>query len=215
MLKNILLKLMNCLSVLIILFSIFILMTVLLTRSGEAPSFMGFSFFHVLTGSMEPNIPVDSLIIVKRVQPSELEIGDVISFYSKDPALKGAVNTHRIVAIEKSNGEYLFKTKGDANRLEDDYATLQKDVIGKVIYSSKTLGKMVRLLSNPLLFMPLIFIPLVILLGHSLWEGISLAKKIAKEEEEAAVREAVEAIRQKQMTESNEQKENEQNGRTN
>lgn len=199
MLKNILLKILNCLSVLIIVLSIGVLLTVVLTKSGEAPNFLGYSLFRVMTGSMEPTIPTNSLIVVKRVSVSELKTGDVISFYSRDPSLRGEVNTHRILNVERIEEKLCFETKGDANNIKDKYVTQEEDVIGKVVFSSKKLGTFVRLLSNPLIFVPLIILPLVILLGHSLWESITLAKKLAREEEEHAVREAVEAIRQKRV----------------
>lgn len=207
MVKNILLKLSNLLSVLIIIFSIMVLLTVVLTKSGEAPNFMGYSLFRVMTGSMEPTMPTNSLIIVKRVSPSELTVGDVISFYSRDPELLGAINTHRITEVEVLDGKYVFKTKGDANYQADVYSVSQADVIGKVIYCSVLMGKIVRLLSNPLIFAPVIIIPLVIMLCRSLWDGVTLAKKIAREEEEAAVREAVEMIRQKQAQQKSSEEE--------
>ena len=41
-----------------------------------------------------------SLIVVKKEAPSAIQEGDIISFYSSDPALDGAVNTHRVTAAE-------------------------------------------------------------------------------------------------------------------
>ena len=116
----------------------------------------------------------------------------------------GEVNTHRIVEISEEGGELFFATKGDANNVADQYITREEDVIGKVVFSSLKLGKFIRLISNPLIFLPLIIGPLVILLGHSLYESFTVAKKLVKEEEEAAVREAVEAIRRKKEKERNE-----------
>ncbi|MBR1852285.1 MAG: signal peptidase I [Lachnospiraceae bacterium] len=197
MLKKILLKGLNILSILMIICSLGVLLTVVMTKKGDAPNVLGYSLFRVMTGSMEPNIPTNALIVVKRVEPQKLELGEVISFYSRDPSLMGEVNTHRIVGIEEVGGRYVFTTKGDANNVEDRYVTYGEDVIGKVIFSSYRLGQTVRLISNPIIFVPLIIIPLVIMLGHSVWESITLAAKLAKEEEEAAVREALAAIRQK------------------
>ena len=188
MLKKFLLKGLNVISILLIICSLGVLLTVVMTKKGEAPNVLGYSLFRVMTGSMEPNIPTNSLIVVHRIEPGKLEEGDVISFYSRDPSLMGEVNTHRIVGIEEVGGRYIFSTKGDANNVEDQYVTYGEDVI-------------VRLISNPLLFVPLIIIPLVIMLGHSLWESITLAAKLAREEEEAAVREALEAIRKKREAE--------------
>jgi signal peptidase I len=194
-------RIMDGISVLIIAYAVFVLLTVLLTGSGEAPSILGYSVFRVMTGSMEPVIPTDALILVHEVDPSELEVGDIISFYSRDPSLDGAVNTHRIVAIDQSGEEYSFTTRGDANNIDDLYLTREEDLVGEVIFSSVAWGKAVRLLSNPLIFVPCVILPLAVMLILNLRRTILLAQKIAKEEEEAAVREALEALKKKREEE--------------
>ena len=195
--KNVLLKLMNVLSVLIIIASVMALLTVVMAKPGQAPNFFGYSLFRVMTGSMEPTIPTNSLIVVKRVPASELVTDDVITFYSRDPSLMGEPNTHRIIRIEEGEGGRTFTTKGDANNIEDKYQTKEEDLIGKVVYSSKGFGTLVRLISNPLIFIPLIVVPLVIMLIRNVYDGIKAAKQLAKEEEEAAVREALAQLREK------------------
>ena len=204
MIKKIILTLINILSVLIIGAAVVILCLVLFTKPGEAPSLGGYTVFRITTGSMEPTYAVDTLILVKKTDPAKIKVGDVISFFSRDPSLMGEVNTHRIVEISEEGGELFFATKGDANNVADQYITREEDVIGKVVFSSLKLGKFIRLISNPLIFLPLIIGPLVILLGHSLYESFTVAKKLVKEEEEAAVREAIEAIRRKKEKERNE-----------
>ena len=83
--------------------------------------------------------------------------GDVISFYSTDPALEGAVNTHRVVSISQDGDSYIYTTKGDANNAADLYDAQSRYLIGKVIWSSLFLGKLSRLAANPLIFIPLNF----------------------------------------------------------
>ena len=201
--KNILLKLMNVVSVLIIVISIGALLTVVLTKPGQAPNFFGYSLFRVMTGSMEPTIHTNSLIVVKRTPAEELSEGDVITFYSQDPSLNGEPNTHRIVRFEEQQGKRLIYTRGDANNIDDRYPTQDEDVIGKVIYTSAKLGTFVRLISKPLIFVPLILVPLAIMLIRSIVDSVSAAKKLAKEEEEKAVREALAALREKKASEQN------------
>jgi signal peptidase I len=162
---------------------------------------MGYSLFSVATGSMEPTIESNSLILVKQVEPEELMVGDIISFYSKDPSLDGAVNTHRIVAIEQDDEHYYFTTKGDANNVNDQYTTMEDDLVGKVIKYSYKAGVAVHLLSNPLIFIPIIIVPLAIMLIANLCQTVKLAKQIAKEEEEKAVKEALETIKKKKEME--------------
>ena len=196
------LKVMNVLSVLIIVCSILALLTVVLAKPGEAPNFFGYSLFRVMTGSMEPSIPTDSLIVVKRVPASALEVGDVITFYSRDPSLLGEPNTHRIIRFEEDGEKRLIYTKGDANNIEDRYSTHEEDLIGKVVFSSLGLGKFVRIISNPIVFIPLIIIPLILMLGRSLFDSVKAAKQLAKEEEEAAIREALAELREKRKAQA-------------
>lgn len=197
MIKNLILKLMNGLCILLVIASIAVLFVIVTTPKGQVPKVCGYALLRVMTGSMEPTIPTDSLLVVKEVPVNSLKVGDVISFYSKDPALWGMVNTHRIIEIGREEGGYLFCTKGDANNVEDHYPTPEDMVLGKVIFSSLFLGKIMRLLSNPLIFIPLVLGPLAVLLIQSVYKSYTLAKQLAREEEEAALRAAIEEIKKK------------------
>ena len=184
MLKKILSTVVTVISVLMIVFALIFILAVVMTKPGQAPSVFGYSMFRVLSGSMEPTIPTNSMILVKHTSPSQVEAGDVISFYSSDPELGGSVNTHRVVSVDKQNGVYVFETKGDANLIVDKYTTSGADLIGVVVFSSLFLGQTVRLLSNPIVFIPIIMIPLLALLLLNLVKTVRLAKQAAKEEEE-------------------------------
>ena len=125
-------------------------------------------------------------------------MGDVISYFSRDPALNGAVNTHRVVAVQGEGGTLRFRTRGDANSIDDLYPPAPGDIIGVVVFSSSFLGSLVRLISNPLVFFPLILLPLVILLVMNLVRTFRTAASIVRQEEEQALREAMEAAKKKQ-----------------
>lgn len=174
---------------------------VVMTKPGKAPEIYGYTVLRVMTGSMEPTYPVDTLIVVKKTDPAEIREGDVISFYSSDPALYGAVNTHRVVNVKQEDNQWIYTTKGDGNNVADPYEVKSGDLIGKVIYDSLPFGKLSRLTANPLIFIPLILLPLAVILVTNLVRTISLAGKIAKEEEERAVKEAIQSIRDKQQKE--------------
>lgn len=200
--KKIILNVINAVSVIIIVLAVAVLLTVVMTKSGEAPKFMGFSVFRIMTGSMEPTIPTDSLVLVKETDPWDLREGDVISFYSLDPELNGMINTHRVVAREITSEEGLvFTTKGDANMLEDDYPVLSDNIVGKVVWSSPFMGGLVRLTANPLVFLPFIIVPLLALLLGNLIKTVRLAKQMAREEEEKAVEEMKDALALKKKNE--------------
>ena len=189
--KSWFLKIFNGAAIALILASVFVLLSVVLTPAGKVPQVMGFSVFRVLTGSMEPEIPEGSLLLVKRTDADRIQIGDVISFFSPDPTLEGAVNTHRVVDIQTENGEKIFYTKGDANVLEDTYPVRADMVVGKAVHVSTGWGKAVAVLSNPLL-------PLLGILLWNLWHAVKIARDLARQEEEAAIRQALEEIQAKQ-----------------
>lgn len=201
MIRKILTKSINILSILIILLAVLVLLNVVMTKSGEVPNIMGYSLFRVMTGSMEPTIPIDSVIITHAVDPAEVQVGDLISYFSKDPSLNGSVNTHRVVDIQEDGGMIYYQTRGDANNANDLYPPSGKDLIGVVVFSSHFLGTLVRLLVNPLVFFPLILLPLLVLLVMNLVKTFRTASNLARQEEEQAIREAIAAAKKKKAEE--------------
>ena len=197
-------KLFNAAAIALILVSVFVLLSVVLTPAGQVPQVLGCSVFRVMTGSMEPEIREDSLLVVKKTPPEDIAPGDVISFFSPDPMLEGAVNTHRVVRIERENGRIRFITKGDANVIEDTYPTDASMLVGRVVFKSYGLGKAVSLLSNPLVFGTIILLPLLVILLMNLYRAVRIAADIAKKEEEEAVQKALEEIKAKQNAEHKE-----------
>ncbi|MBR0462533.1 MAG: signal peptidase I [Erysipelotrichaceae bacterium] len=97
------------------------------------PKLIGYKTYDIISASMEPEIPVHSLVYVKEVDPFELEEGDIITFNYYD-----AIVTHRIVNNDKE--EQVLRTKGDMNEIEDMRDTVYDDVIGKVTYHIPYLG---------------------------------------------------------------------------
>ena len=194
-------KLFNAAASALILVSVFVLLSVVLTPAGQVPQVLGYSVFRVMTGSMEPEIREDSLLVVQKTPPEDIAPGDIISFFSPDPMLEGAVNTHRVARVEKENGRIQFITKGDANVIEDTYPVDASALVGRAVFKSYGLGKAVSLLSNPLVFGIIILLPLLIILLMNLYRAVRIAADIAKKEEEEAVRKALEEIKAKQNAE--------------
>lgn len=197
-------KLFNAAAIALILVSVFVLLSVVLTPAGQVPQVLGYSVFRVMTGSMEPEIRENSLLLVQKTPPEDIVPGDVISFFSPDPMLEGAVNTHRVVRVEKENGRIQFITKGDANVIEDTYPVDASALVGKAVFKSYWLGKTVSLLANPLVFGIIILLPLLIILLMNLYRAVRIAADIAKKEEEEAVRKALEEIKAKRDAEHKE-----------
>lgn len=102
------------------------------------PMPFGIGMAVVLSGSMEPVLSIDDLIIVK--SDNNFRVGDVIVYQNNNRLV-----VHRIVSI---NDEEII-TKGDANDAEDK-PILVENVKGKLVYHLEGFGKYVNFVKTPL-----------------------------------------------------------------
>lgn len=199
------LRVVNVLAAVVIALALVVLLRTVFTPAGEVPSLGSYSFMRTLTGSMEPAIPVHSFIVTEEVDPSSLQVGDIITFRATESSMEGALNTHRITSVYEENGQLMFRTKGDANAVEDAAPVAAVNVVGRVVFVSAALGTVVSLFSNPLVFFPFIILPLVVLMVFEIAKLVKSTKEVARAEEEKALREAVELVRKKREQEKSEQ----------
>lgn len=92
----------------------------------------------VLTGSMTPEIPVGSVVLVRPVDPRTLEVGDVATYQVREG--KETFVTHRIVDVRDADGDLEFVFKGDANPGEDVKPVPSGAVRGEVWFQVPYLG---------------------------------------------------------------------------
>lgn len=101
-------------------------------------NYFGYRVFEVASGSMEPTLKVNDVILVS-VKDSEYKKDDIIAYASNN-----AIITHRIVMIDNDK----LIVKGDANNTTD--APIQKEqVIGKVVKIFPRLGVWKKVLQEP------------------------------------------------------------------
>lgn len=103
-----------------------------------APRIIGGAALAVRTGSMAPTIPRGSVVLVKPVDPQTLEAGDVITWQVRPG--EATFITHRIVEVERENGQLSFITKGDANGAADLDPVAAGAVRGRVVFDLPHLG---------------------------------------------------------------------------
>lgn len=122
-------------------------------NKSETPNFFGIKTFVIISGSMEPNLKISDIVIIKRCEQNELKENDIISFRSGQ-----SVITHRInKIIETENGvEYI--TKGDNNNTKDNGTVKFDDIEGKYIGKIEYLGKVVLFLKNKTVIISIIII---------------------------------------------------------
>lgn len=108
------------------------------------PRLAGYQIYHVISGSMEPAIPVESVVYVKDVAPADIQKKDVIAFHSV--LGEEAIITHRVVSNNRVAGEIV--TKGDANAKEDMEPVPYENVLGKVALTVPVLGKILATIAT-------------------------------------------------------------------
>ena len=72
------------------------------------PGVLDYHMYHVLSGSMEPGMPVGSLIYVQAGPPEEVKEEEIIAFYSS--LEDSGIITHRVTENNVVSG--IFRTKG-------------------------------------------------------------------------------------------------------
>ena len=98
------------------------------------PRLMGLKTYKVLSGSMEPEYHVGRVVYVEKSLIDDIEVGDVITFYIND----NTVVTHRVV--DKDDDTESFRTKGDANEIEDGGSVAYEQVVGHVVLDVPSRG---------------------------------------------------------------------------
>ena len=161
-------------TVVLILVILFAFLLVGVRIFGVAP-------YTVLSGSMEPNIPVGSLIYVKKVTAADLHVNDPVTYTLES----GLVVTHRIIEVipdEDDPTVVRYRTKGDANNDADGTPVHIKNVIGKPVFTIPLLGYVAYFVQNP----PGNYITLITLAALLLLTFLpDLIDRIFRSEEEA------------------------------
>lgn len=124
--------------------TLLLLVAILVCIPLTLPRLAGYQIYHVISGSMEPAIPVESVVYVKDVAPADIQKKDVIAFHSV--LGEEAIITHRVVSNNRVAGEIV--TKGDANAKEDLEPVPYENVLGKVALTVPVLGKILATIAT-------------------------------------------------------------------
>jgi signal peptidase len=134
--------------------------TLLLRKVG------GYSFYTVLTPSMQSEIPQGSLVIDKKINPNEIRVGDDVTYLRED----NSTVTHRVIAIAENydnSGERGFQTQGIENELPDQLIVYAANVVGVVKVKIPYIGSALYWVAQHL-FITLAVFGVVVLLYVSL-----------------------------------------------
>lgn len=136
----------------------------------------GYSIFTIISESMAPKYKIGDMVFAKKVDPREIEVGDDVVYLGEKGTFKDKIVTHQVVKKEKTNGVYMFETKGLANSATDP--KIEEDqLLGVVIFKGTILSFLSRIVNNTYGFYFVIFIPLAILFCFEIIDIIAERKE--------------------------------------
>lgn len=118
---------------------------------NKIPMPLGYGGAVVLSGSMEPTLSVDDLIIIKKTD--DYKVDDVIVFQTE-----GIVVVHRVVGME----EDMYVTRGDANNVNDE-PIHEKNIIGEVIFVVPGIGNIIEAIKSPVGMISILSVSFILL----------------------------------------------------
>ena len=158
------------------------LFVVLQSISNGYVKFGGMSLFRVVTGSMEPKIPIGSLLVVRETDIETIRTDDIVCFRSTNPGSGGMIITHRVVAVyDTPDGVRCLRTKGDSNLTVDMNPVTQRYLIGRVTWHTgdgSKMAKIVSFLSGEFGFLACVVLPVLLV---AVWVFRDASKNLKKE----------------------------------
>lgn len=166
----------------LILFTIMSLSVMLFLSKSD--NILGLRTFSVLSGSMQPTIPVGGLVTTQH--KDNYQVGDIITFKTKGPDDKKIEYvTHRIIEeVEvpiEDKVELQFKTQGDANENADERLVPKENIVGKSIVYMPFAGRITNFMQSQLGLVLLIIIPATIIIYSELINIKNEAQRLLKE----------------------------------
>lgn len=135
------------------------------------------NLFVILTQSMEPAIKPGDVVVDYSPKNKKYNVGDIITYVATEGYHSGSSVTHRVIEIVEKNGEYLYRTQGDANNTADFSLVSSKNIIGKVIFKIPKVGYVRQFLVTKVGWVFIVIFPCLVIIGC---DGLKRIKKVDK-----------------------------------
>jgi len=171
--------------IVILMAALFTFTTLATKDASSVGNIAGFTPLLVQSNSMSPTFDAGDLIMIHSCDAGELQVGDIITFHTIIEN-EFALNTHRIIEVNHMNDVTTFVTKGDNNDIADLRSITDGDIVGKYVFRSVVLGRILNFLTSSAGFLIVIVLPMLAFfiyqIYHLVMVGINLKKAIAMEE---------------------------------
>ena len=165
----------------IILLAALYAFTTMATKDDQSvASILGYTPMTVETDSMKPTFQSVDLIFIKKCDTLKLKEGDIITFHTIIDN-QYALNTHRILKIEETNGVRSYTTVGDNNNgIADQHVISDGDIVGKYVGHISDLGKVMDFLSSSIGFLIVIVFPMLLFFIYQVYNLIMISIRLKK-----------------------------------
>lgn len=159
----------------VVLILFYIILTVFFPR--KVIDIFKYQNFVITSGSMSPTIEYGDMVIVKKVDPHELQEEDIITFYADVNASgKKVVVTHYVAQITTDDdGKLYFRTHRENSTIYDSWLVGEEDIVGIKVGQINKIGKVILYIQSgfglSILIVDIIIIFLIIQLILSLNDG--------------------------------------------
>lgn len=143
--------------VLKIVYQILIIMCVILTViivfqkvSNSNRTILGYRIFRVITGSMEPEYNIGTVVICKEMAMNEIQVGDDIVYLGAYGDYNGKIIMHEVIGIDKdeNNNNVNFHAKGLHYASVEDPQIKPNQIFGVVKFESGILALLYELATS-------------------------------------------------------------------
>lgn len=147
-------------------------------------SLLGYKAFIVLSDSMKAtDFAAGDVVFVKSVDPTTLEVGDIIAFSSQNPDNYGEVVTHKIRAKTlDANGDPGFVTYGTTTDTDDETIVTFPYINGRYQFHIPKLGTFFYFLKSTPGYICCILIPFILLIGMQGLNTVKLFRQYKREQ---------------------------------
>ena len=169
---NLIIYLLYIIIIPIIMYDVFLIAQTIV-KPGVTPDLFGYKTFTIISGSMEPTINIDDIVIVKTVDRFDIQIDDIITF-----KIDEEIVTHRVIDFKVINNDVIYVTKGDSNEVTDMQDVRYENIEGKYIKKIPKAGKILLALKNKYVFSLI----LILLIICYILQKKNIQKKIKRKE---------------------------------
>ncbi len=135
----------------------------------------GHKMYIVLSDSMSAtDFSAGDLVIIKEIDPAQLQEGDIIAFMSQESDSYGQTMTHKIRSRTTTiNGEPGFITYGTTTGIDDEGIATYPYVQGKYVFAIPKLGSFFTFMKTPVGYLVCILLPFLLLI---LYQGVNCVR---------------------------------------